>query len=567
MELRQRKKSIDSGRRASQFSGKAGSEASKLEEEEGTGMHFQVFVLVIIVVLLVWMCVTTVVLFLMAVRYLFVTIDGTREWYVVNGCAAWAKAKVAFSLAAAVEVRQAIRTALCRGVIENPEDSAAFERTVMPHLLARRTSLRQVELGFSDRYSVLIVSRRRATDGRWQAMLQSNAADCWLLGLDGCGAVGAPPPPGRPSWFFDTLRLPDEATVWPNEVDLPCPGVLNKSTEEAVEWEAAGELLEQPFDDEGYQQKALAGATAWFPSYRFRFRTGFPLVTSSHLAQRASELLSNTGGSSGTNAGSSATAVGATPMEPVPLIVVGRAVVEFGELNGDTLLDDRLGPGGRVHVCDAAGTLLSSPWPMEVLIVGKPAGKLRFRKVWELTETPGGTSLEAAAWASQLRPAFGGIVPTRLRVAASQWMVAVEPMPPPYERFAVVVVAPTREPFTDLLLFLASIFALIIASLPFLACFCSGCFLVVQQYVSALTETEEDPSEITAEERAQLGVAHVDGKSRRARIFGRGGKPLIHIQQSRLTILLNKINNLHSRLRERCLCCCRRRGDDDEDDE
>jgi len=263
-------------------------------------------------------------------------------------------------------------------------------------------------------------------------MLQSNAEDCYLLGLQGCYAAVGVEGPNRPSWFVPALLLPVEAQQWANQTDLPC-GSGNVS--EAYDWDFAPEMLQQPLDVDGYQDQALAGVTAWYPSYRLLFRTGFPSAT---IGQDAT------------------------------LEVVGRATVELGELSLSRLADERLGEEGRVYVCDAGGRVLSTQWLEEALVLEPPLGQMRFRMAWELPAEAGQRKSSPAPWAKQLTQAFGGAVPTELTYNHDGVLVSVQPLPVPYSRFAVVVVAPERGPFTNPWLFSASIAAFAAAGAPYI---------------------------------------------------------------------------------------------------
>eukprot|EP00929_Paragymnodinium_shiwhaense_P008887 TRINITY_DN112877_c0_g1_i1.p1 TRINITY_DN112877_c0_g1~~TRINITY_DN112877_c0_g1_i1.p1 ORF type:complete len:555 (-),score=122.15 TRINITY_DN112877_c0_g1_i1:123-1787(-) len=383
----------------------------------------------LVVVLVVWGAIATGLLFMMSYRYVFVTVEDVRQWYSLNGAAARAKVQVGRTLGAALEVRQAVRQAFCGRLIEGPTDTAGFERTIFPHVLTRRSALRSVEIGFSDRSSVLRVTRRRASDGEWRALMQSNAENCYLLGLEGCADLGAVIP-ARPRWWSEAYNLPESATEYTNMTDRSCNGgMLNTSTLEALRWMSKPGLREQYTDDDG-----MSTGTALFPTYSLLFRTGFL-----HDPDSGHE----------------------------PVVTVGRANIELGELSGMGLTDERLGDDGRIYLCDAHGHVLVSKFPQELLTFATAEGQLRYRYAWELPGEAGTFQGKPAPWTSSLKEAFDGVQPQALHYLHEGVLVVVTPLDAPHEHFAIVVVAPERSPFTNPLLLITSIVSFLVAGAPY----------------------------------------------------------------------------------------------------
>jgi len=369
-----------------------------------------------------WGITVAVIIFICAFHYVFVTVADTREWYVVNGAATWAQAEIERTLSSAIAARQAARGAFCRDLIQMPSDTAGFERAMMPHLLNKQSALREVSFTFSDRLSVLSVSRSRANDGRWESVLQSNAQDCYLLGLTGCADI----PRVRIGWYLEGAGMQGDSLTWANDTDTPCSSPYNSSAIEAMQWEDEPALMERALDDDGYVDKAAEGIMAWFPSHSLLFRTGFYFNQDDPGAYK--------------------------------IDVVGRATVELGELSGDRLKDIALGEGGRIFLCSSSGAVLSSQKPQDIIKIQPPVGILSLKKAWELKYP----------FASQLQQAFPGAgkPPTELRLPDA--MAAVIPLRVPFDHFAVLVIAPEQGAFRNDLLFVISIIGFIISTTPFI---------------------------------------------------------------------------------------------------
>eukprot|EP00928_Gymnodinium_smaydae_P031722 TRINITY_DN23198_c0_g1_i2.p1 TRINITY_DN23198_c0_g1~~TRINITY_DN23198_c0_g1_i2.p1 ORF type:complete len:514 (-),score=80.68 TRINITY_DN23198_c0_g1_i2:153-1694(-) len=428
-----------------------------------------------LLMMIAWGIAMTVFLLMIASRYVFSTIDDSRLWYAADGSGRMALARVTRSLSAALEVRQAMRMALCRGLIVSPSDSAAMERVLTPILLGRAGSLRAVELAFSDRATQLVVTRKRASDGNWMGMIRSTDRDCYLLGLEGCLD-----PDKASSWKAEAMELGAEATLYPERTDHVCLGVVNASTEEALAWEEAPQLLQQQLDDDGFDEDIALANTAWYPSYRLLFRTGF-----SYNAGAGEE----------------------------PVIVVGRVIIELGELSGEALQDSRLGEGGKVFLCDSSGRLLTaSELPdlieVEPLGTGEPGGKIALRSVWTL-----------GPWAAGTRAAFRGTDVMALRYIEKEAAVVVLPLPAPHTRFAIVVFSPISGPFTDYFLFTSSIISFILAGLPYATGFLSGAVIIMRTWYMFVSNPDKNPLNKSdapplsgaemAEAKAELGVGLV----------------------------------------------------------
>jgi len=292
-------------------------------------------------------------------------------------------------------------------LIDGSSAYAAFERVLAPALLAT-PFVRQVEMAFSDSANVVAVSRRIRSDGRWQLTMRSSAAECFLLGSTGCIDSGAPPGE-RPDWWFSSRTLPAHVAGGYGSLGDAVPGARGAGVTSG--WEAAPVLMET--------EEAVV---AWSAVYRLHFHCG-------------SELL-----------------------------VAGRVALELGELSdggSDSWChDEQLGDEGRIYLCDAAGNILASRLPQDVLTAA--SGRLRFRRLWELPD---------AAWAPQLRAAFGGgaVADTRL-LHADGTQVVLQHLPAPLEHFAIVIATPSTSPFVNLPMYTASVTSAVVVLAPLTVC-------------------------------------------------------------------------------------------------
>jgi len=153
--------------------------------------------------------------------------------------------------------------------------------------------------------------------------------------------------------------------------------------------------------------------------------------------------------------------------------VIGRITVKLSSLVGSRLADERLGSDGKIFLCDAGGVVLASQNVFDVLAVVD--GQVRFRYIWE-----GGY-----AWANSISSAFTGSSVTEMKKEVDRTFVAVEPLEYPLERFGIVVVAPSREPFQNVALVGTSALASVVAPAPYaIAGAVAGLFVIGQCFAT-----------------------------------------------------------------------------------
>lgn len=365
-------------------------------------------------VMVIWAGVVTGIFLDFATTYIVTTVEKDREWYVVNVALASAQMQAARALADAQQARDAVCIALHSGLIGGSSAYAALERVLTPALLVS-PFVYEVELALSDSPDV---TRVRQLAG--MISVRSNAADCFLLGVDGCFDAGTPPG-NRPPWWFSSIKLPlYNATGYGGSSEVF--GVKVGS-----EWDEAPELVAT--------RLALDGTVSSFtPSYKLNFRCGGSLV------------------------------------------VAGRVTVGLGSLSGNGkagwFYDERLGEDGRIYLCDKNGFVLSSLSTWDLFVV--KSGQLRFVRVWELA---------GVKWALQLQTAFDGGVMKDLQFADKDGTyVALRRLPAPLDHFATLVVAPSRAPFVNVPMFTALIFGAVVVCIPWLVGICLLIYIFCRQW-------------------------------------------------------------------------------------
>jgi hypothetical protein len=263
-----------------------------------------------------------------------------------------------------------------------------------------------------------------------------------MLGLEGCNGR----PGDRPVWYQSGIDLEAGSGI---VGDPPCPGIINRTYEDAQAWAYQPELLIQDVDDDGFATPD-SQHRAWFPSYKLLFRTSFAF---------------NEANGHG------------------PVAVVGRATVELGELSETRLQDEQLGESGLVYLVDDQGWILSSQKPGEILEV-RGQGQMRFRRIWDLSHSWTPTVKKAFPASGGVRELYELSGETRLLgIAAQAALVAVTPLPAPYQRFAVVVVADKQDPFTDSWLWRASMASFFTAAVPYEALIIGGVAIFFHQWL------------------------------------------------------------------------------------
>jgi hypothetical protein len=364
-----------------------------------------------------WGLAVTFLLLNLGIMYNFTTVPETREDYSVKGAAEWAKRQASEDLMQGVEIWNIINASLTGLVYRSPADYTNLGNVLSP-VFDTMSTLHSIEFGFSDRASQVSLTRRKGTEGTVlrgpSSVMQATSTDCFLMGVEGCVAQPltmaldiAP----RPYWYthgmYSLRPTPYGGSFsWWNEPEL----VVEKSDD-------GGDLL--------------------WPVIRLVFKVSFPTFRDA----------------SGANT-----------------VVVGRITIKLAGLGGSRLADKRLGDDGKILLVDAGGITLASQDVYDVL--GVSEGRARFKSFREV----------GGAWTSAVNGAFPSEAEpddtfrrrlsaenpvTRMKKEADGTFVAVEPLAYPLERFAIIVVAPSREPFQNVALVGTSALASVVAPAPY----------------------------------------------------------------------------------------------------
>lgn len=368
---------------------------------------FEWFLVAFAAFLGLWVVSITIILMLVAVRYLGTTVQNDREWYLLHGCTSWAQAEVERLLYAALSVQQAVRAATCTGYAVAPHDYGALERALAPIVLAER-AVSSVELAFAGTSDRIFLRRRVSGGGAWVPFMQSNSNVCYLLGADGC--VESHDLLSSGVWVDTALNLEES----------------NDSVCGAFDWATEPELLLLEVEPDDPVANMANPAVAWFPSYHLHFRSKF---------------------------------------HRLGLPVAGRVTLSLGSLSGSALRDTRLGEDGSVYLCDGTGRILASQNPDDLLVVDAQTGALYFRSIWDLPSTEAFPGLrEAFLGDAAKRAVLQGESEER-----TSWLAVVVPLPEPHGRFATVVVSRSLQGFGDDTQRSLSFVAVVAAALPYFA--------------------------------------------------------------------------------------------------
>jgi hypothetical protein len=268
-----------------------------------------------------WGLVATVLLLRLGIMYTFDTIVITRQEYGVKGSAALAKAKASQDIAQAMDVWNLINASVVGLVYREPQDYANLV-DVLSSAFESVPTLHSVDLAFSDRKSEVTVTRKNVEIGS-SSHMQSNADDCYLIGIDGCSGTNSENT-RQPDWYFFGSGL--QPTAYGG----------------AYGWAPVPEIVVESNED---------GTDLLSPSIRLIFQATFPSYFSS---------------------------------PGVRAKVIGRITLKVVGLGGDLLADDRLGDESTVYLCDATGVMLASQKWGDLLSVA--AGQVRYRYFWEVSE-------------------------------------------------------------------------------------------------------------------------------------------------------------------------------------
>ena len=126
-----------------------------------------------------WIVAASVISAVFFVRYMGI-IEDNQAWYLHHGSARSAAAETTAVLQSAIEAKEALIASINSGLIKTSYDYAAIESTLAPAMVLK-PFLRSFDITFSDRVAGLHIFHKVEEGGR-QLVLQSNAADCYLLG-------------------------------------------------------------------------------------------------------------------------------------------------------------------------------------------------------------------------------------------------------------------------------------------------------------------------------------------------------------------------------------------------
>mmetsp|Transcript_85589 Transcript_85589/g.151549 ORF Transcript_85589/g.151549 Transcript_85589/m.151549 type:complete len:591 (+) Transcript_85589:119-1891(+) len=410
---------------------------------------------------LLWMIASTVLSGMFTIRYLGI-VEEDQSWYLLNGAAAFAREEATRVLRTAGDARDAFAASIEFGHIATSSDYASIERSIAPPLVFN-PFLKSLEIAFSDREAGLRITHVRAGDAGQKALvLQSNAADCFLLGPQGCADFGVDP--GEfPAYYDSASFLKMEELSGMNEsAQGPSRSKLiawSKEAPAAEGWEVAS-LTVGEVEGEGLNDPA---ALFWYPTLRLLFRQPLPEAWSEERHT-----------------------------------VVGRVTLEVGELTGQRLYDERLGPNGRSFLVDRRGTVLASVDVKDTLRV--VAGSITFRTLKEVQDAP---------WASLLDSAFkdeGKMDPLQVQ-GEDGYAAAFLPLNSPLDDFAVVVACPMDgTTFKDDVTFGSMLILSGFASFPYaitlLLIFGACCSSQEDPAMAAATSKKKEPAGVRMLNRA-----------------------------------------------------------------
>jgi hypothetical protein len=359
--------------------------------------------------LVAWGLVVTFLLLRLGIMYTFDTIAVTRQGYSVEGAAHWAKTVASKEVMQAIEVWDLINASIVGLVYRAPEDFTNLGNVLSP-AFDTMPLLHSVDLAFSDRDWEVCITRKKVTENEKPRAADARSLSFMQSNSDDCflmGVAGCVDQPTSES-HVGTPKRPDWYTF--------AEGLNLKPEGGVFYWGSEPELVVESLTD---------GGDLISPSVRLMFKVAFP------------------------------TYIDKTSGDNAHTLVMGRVTVKLAALGGDSLVDERLGEDGEILLCDATGAVIASRNSDDLLIVDN--GQVRFKNFWELGEN----------WAGSVRSAFTGSSVRQMEVDDGDTFVAVEPLAYPLSRFAVIVVAPSWEPFQNVALMGTSAVASIVAPAPY----------------------------------------------------------------------------------------------------
>jgi len=271
----------------------------------------------------VWALFATGLMAFCAYQYYFVVVDQVRE-DVVRCSANRVKAEASAFLAQIFNAHDAIHYAIRTKLYYEPMDYAVIERILAPIFVAA-PAIHTVDIAFSDRPAAILVRRHGAEN----ILVQSDAEDCWRVGVLGCSIREVPA---------------KEASWYQQGASLESPE--GKGGHSPFLW-FGPEFV--PRESSGGSEGSTYGALIWAPSYSLVFSSIFP-------------------GSRG------------------KLSAVGKVTLEISGVSS-VLQDKQLGEGSAVYLVDNAGFIAAALRPGEQILLEAGSGQVRFRRIWEVPES------------------------------------------------------------------------------------------------------------------------------------------------------------------------------------
>jgi len=347
------------------------------------GFDVQIGSLLFAAWIVLWIVAASVISAVFFVRYIGI-VEDNQAWYLQHGSARSAAAETTAVLQAAIEAKEALIASINFGLIKTSYDYAAIESTLAPTLLLQ-PFLRTFDITFSDRTAGLHI-RHQAGEGGRQLILQSNAEDCYLLGTQGCANLGVQPR-RFPAWHTDAMFL--NMSFEGADQDIMTQQQMIQLSKQAGAFQ---QWFTTPMLAPGARQND--SSVVWYPTVRLLFRQPLPEAWSA------------------TNE-----------------ILCGQISVEVMALTGDRLRDGHLGENGRVYVVDSSGAVLSA-LDLQDTITMTVTGALQFRHITEM-----------GSFGNLVASAFKGSMIEEMQVKEGSLAAVVQPLRPPLEMFAVVVVS------------------------------------------------------------------------------------------------------------------------------
>lgn len=385
-----------------------------------------------------WGLLASAMLFFFVIQYTGAAVNDVRSRYVAAR-AQQVASRMAKVLNAALAARDALDYAVQRKLYYDPLDSTAIQLALQP-VMSAEPFLRSVDLGFDSRNESLTVHRHLAGGG---LLVQSDEPDCFQkLGPLGCLSAQ---PARQQLWYRQGLGLPGGAAAEQSSdvtgnlvdsfdwVDSPgfVPGGANATGQGATLVGTDGDRSFGVPGDTGWSGGGCP-AVAWASAYSLVFRSTFP----------------GTGGA---------------------LSVIGRVTLEVDQLSAaDLLQTDRLGRQGAVYICDSSGFVVVAAQPGEQLFAIAPSGRLRFRRVWELSHS----------WAKDLR-LEDFLAQEQQSLLINGFHVTLVPMTARGLRHFRTVVVAEKEPFVDNTLARVCTLAEVWVAMPYPLALLSACGAVL----------------------------------------------------------------------------------------